>query len=86
MLDFHVGEIMTVMVFVCFLYLYFFKCVKLPSKECANVVLASLGPAPLWVKAAELVSSPPPYLCCTHSLAPAHNISSMYFQSGVKQP
>lgn len=67
---------------VCLQYLYFLRSVNLPSKKCANVVLTSQGPEPLWVKAAELVSSPPPYLCCSHSLVPAHNISSMYFQSG----
>lgn len=63
-----------------------FKCGKLPSRESAVVVLAALGLAPLWVKAAELVSYRPSRLCYTHSLVPAHNISSMYFQSGETQP
>lgn len=65
------------------IYLYF-KCGKLPSRECAGVAPAALGVAPLWVKAAELGSYLP--LCYTHSLVLAHNISPMCFQSGETQP
>ncbi len=70
----------------CCLYVYFFKCGRLPSRECAEVVLAALGLAPLWVKAAELVSYRPSRRCYTHSLVLAHSISSVYFQSGETEP
>lgn len=59
---------------------------KLPSRECAEVVQATLGPPPLWVKAAELESFLLFPLRYSHSLVLAHNISSMYFQSGETQP
>ncbi len=69
---------------LCF-YVYFTSG-QLPSRECAEVVLASLAVAPLWVKAAEPVSYHPFPLSYTHSRVLAHNISSMYFQSGKIQP
>lgn len=57
---------------------------KLPSRECAEVVLATLGLALQWVKATELASYPPFPRCYTHSLVLAHNIFLMYFQSGER--
>lgn len=80
----HSGKLYPMLDFVLCIYVYF-KCGKLPSMECAQVVLASLGLAPLWVKAAELASYLPSHLWCSHSLASAHNTSSMCFQSGETQ-
>lgn len=78
--------IYTYSVYIMYCLYVYFRCGRLPSRECAEVFLAILGLAPLLAKAAELASYLPSPLCYTHSLVLAHNISSMYFQSGETQP